>query len=149
MIDIDFFDRVREIKKELNIQKGVQNDTDSRRIAVYLTEDAFAYGLDVITEAPFFERRLYDLLKDTELRCDPIPEEERVSDKRIKGFNVLKLTFEPWSFPDMEFNSYRYDDIIKDILEILASEDQESEEVKDAKESDRSVPSGVASQWFY
>lgn len=147
MIDVDFQYRVREVKKELNIAEGRQTDKDRRRIAVYLTEEAFAYGLDVVTEAPFFERRLYDLLKGTKLRCDLIPEEARIRDEGIKGFNVLKLSFEPWTFPDMgiDFESYKYDPVIKDVLEILTDE----EEVKDAGEFNRSVPSGIASEWTY
>ena len=146
MINIDFLDRVREIKHELNISKGRQKDKDRRRIAIYLTEAAFDYGLDVATEAPFFERRLYDLLKDMKLRCDPTSEEQRIKDKNIKNFDVLKLTLEPWSFPDMDFESYKYDDILKEVLEILT---QEKEEVKDAREYDRELAAGAAVSGYY
>ena len=152
MIDIDLLDRVREIKKELNISPGRQTDNDRRRIAIYLTGEAFAYGLDVVKEASLFERRLYDLLKDTKLRCDPIPEEVRIRDEGIEGFNVLKLSFEPWSFPDMsiDFESYSYDPVIKDVLEILtAKEKAKKKEVKDAGKFNRSVPLGIASEWSY
>jgi len=147
MIDIDFLERVREIKEELNISKGRSKDNDRRRIATYLTEQAFSYGLNVVTEAPFFERRLYDLLKDTKLRCDPIPEEQRIKDKNIKNFDVLRLSFEPWSFPDIDFDSYRYDDILKEVLEILT--DQEKEEVKDVGESDGELAAGAAISGYY
>lgn len=148
MIDIDFFDRVREIKKELNITKGRQQDKDRRRIAIYVTDVAFTYGLGVVSEAPFFERRLYDLLKDTKLRCDAIPEEERIRDKNIKNFDVLKLSFEPWSFPDMEidFESYKYDDVLNGVLEIL--EETDKGEVKNARESDGELAAGAAFSGF-
>ena len=145
MISIEFLDRVQEIKEELNISKGRQKDNDRRRIANYFTEEAFAYGLDVTTEAPFFERRLYDLLKDMKLRCDPTPEEQRIKDKKIKNFDVLKLSFEPWSFPNMDFESYKYDDILKEILEILTDE----EEVKDVRESDGELAAGAAVSGYY
>lgn len=153
MIDMDFQDRVREVKKELNISEGRQTESDRRRIAIYMTEEAFAYGLDVVKEASLFERRLYDLLKDTNLRCDLIPEEIRIRDEGIQGFNVLTLSFEPRSVPDMsiDFESYAYDPVIKDILDILTAKAKAKKkgEVKDAGKFNRSVPPGIASEWSY
>ncbi len=148
-----FLNDVRNAKFDLDIHTGKngerQNIKDRKRIAIHITELAISNGLDVQIECVFFEARLYDLLKDTNLKCDPISHELKPKEQRFN--DPLKLHADNWNtFMSIDFKpSYRYDALLMAVIDELTYED--AEEVKNIEESEHggSVPPSVAIQWFY
>ena len=100
----EFLQQVKLIKREFGITRVKRvNDRSRRRIAILVTDEFLRYGGD-IDEAFFLEADLYRLLRKTNLKCEPTPEEIRLRElprrrhRKIKNLNPLKLAsenFEP------------------------------------------------------
>jgi hypothetical protein len=69
-------------------------DKDARRFAKYATQQLLAAGILTIHQVPFVERAFYELALADNITMQPLDEERRLKDRRIRDMNPLRLHLE-------------------------------------------------------
>jgi len=70
------------------------SDTDARRIAIGLTEQMLTDKTLSVDECPFVERAFFELALQGRFASDPLDEELRIAENKIRDINPLKLSLE-------------------------------------------------------
>jgi hypothetical protein len=69
-------------------------DKDARRFAKYATQQLLAAGKLAIHQVPFVERAFYELALSDNITMQPLEEEQRLKERRIRDMNPLRLHLE-------------------------------------------------------
>ena len=69
-------------------------DKDARRFAKYATQQLLAAGKLTVHQVPFVERAFYEQALSDNITMQPLDEERRLKERRIRDMNPLRLHLE-------------------------------------------------------